>query len=298
MNINLIGVPLFYGADKRGNEYAPQKLREKNIINLLTKHGHTVYDCGNVNVPHIKEDNKFSHHPKMKYLKTIVEVNTNLAHLVASSLHFNCFPLIIGGDHSVGLGSISGASKIYNNLAVIWFDAHGDLNTYDTTFSGNVHGMPLSSAMGLGHEDLANVYFKGKKVKPENIFIIGARDLDSGENMIIENEKINVYSPEYIREKGIENISNDIMQKLHNRNIEAIHLSFDLDFLDSTLVAGTGTPVKDGMSIREAKTFFKTLAQTKLIKSMDFVEFNTLLDVNDATADISIDLLNYIFKYL
>lgn len=298
MDINLIGVPIFYGADKRGPEYAPAKLRDKNIVSVLSKHNHKIYDLGNLNIPEIKEYNKFYSHHNLKYLEAIVDVNTNLAHMVYTSLKAESFPLIIGGDHSVGLGSISGVSKAYNNFAVIWMDAHADINTQDTSGSGNIHGMPLAEAMGLGYNDLVNVYFEGRKVLPENVFILGARDLDDGEKELIKEKNLNVYSPETIREKGLENIVSEIVEELKDRNIEAVHLSFDMDFIDAKYVPGTGTPVSEGMNVEETKVLIKSIVESNLVKSMDFVELNTLLDKDDITADLAIDLLDWTFKHM
>ncbi|QZY55652.1 arginase [Crassaminicella profunda] len=298
MDINLIGVPIFYGADKRGPEFGPAKLREKHIVSVLSKHNHKVYDFGDVYVPEVKEYNKYYEHANMKYSKTIEEVNTNLAQMVYSSLKAKSFPLVIGGDHSVGLGSIAGVSKNSKNFAVVWMDAHGDINTEDTSESGNIHGMPLAKAMGIGNTNLKDLYFEGQKVSPENVFIIGARDLDSGEKKLIKEKNLKVYGVEKIRKKGIENVVNEIFQELKDRNIEAIHLSFDMDFIDEKYVPGTGTPVDEGMNIEETKTFLKCLAETNLIKSMDFVELNTLLDRKDMTAQLAIDLLDWTFKYM
>ncbi|MFT9495798.1 arginase [Anaerosolibacter sp.] len=298
MDINLIGVPIFYGADKKGPEHAPAKLRDKNIISILSKCNHRVYDCGNLYVPEMKEYNKYNSHRNLKYLKPIVEVNTNLAHMVYTSLKSRSFPLIIGGDHSIGLGSISGVSKAYENIGVIWMDAHGDMNTHDTSNSGNIHGMPLAMAMGVGYNDLNNVYFEGQKIAPENIFVLGARDLDEGEEILIQQKKLNVYTVNDIREKGIKNVVDEIIQKLKDRNVEVVHLSFDMDFIDAEYVPGTGTPVSQGMNVEETKDLLKSFVETNLVKSMDFVELNTLLDKNDTTAALAIDLLEWTFKHI
>ncbi len=298
MNISIIGVPIFFGSDKRGVELGPKKLREKNLINILSENNHTVYDCGDLYVENIPEEEKYKSHPNMKYLKPIVEVNKNLAHQVYSALTSNSFPLIIGGDHSLGLGSISGASKYYDNLAVIWVDAHGDINTPETTISGNVHGMPLAAAMGVGFNELTDLYYKGMKIKPENVFIIGARDLDEGEKALIKSNNLNVYSTEDVSKMGMEKILEEVHSKIKNNGIQSIHLSFDIDCLDSALVPGTGTPVKDGMDLEQAKYLLKYLMETNLVKSMDFVELNPLLDKDDSTADMCIELLNWTFKYI
>lgn len=298
MNINLIGVPLYYGSDKKGADFGPDKIRENNIMNIFHKYNHNAYDLGNIFVPKVSDEDKFLFNNKMKFLKPIVDVNTNLAEEVYNSLFSGNFPFVIGGDHSLGLGSISGASKFYDNLAVIWVDAHGDINTDKTTESGNVHGMPLAAAMGIGSPELTNVYYSGRKVKPENVFIIGARDLDDGEYKLISDRKLNVYSTKDINSLGIKAILADIQKKLIRNSVEAVHLSFDIDCIDKELVPGTGTPVSDGMSIDEGKYLIQYLMKTKLIKSMDLVEFNPLLDKNDKTLKVVMDLIDCTFKNL
>jgi len=298
MKINLIGVPLFLGCDNKGVDMGPERLREKNIIGILENNNHTVYDMGNLYVPHVSSEDKYFSHDKMKYLAEVTQVNTNLEHQVYSSLCSKTFPLIIGGDHSLGLGSICGASKYYENLAVIWVDAHGDINTHETSPTGNIHGMPLAAAMGIGDTTLTELYYSGPKIKPENVFIIGARDLDKGELSLIEDKKLNVYTTENVKIIGIQNIFEDIHNRLITNKIDAVHLSFDIDCLDSEYVPGTGTPVKNGMSIEEVKCILKFLMETRLIKSMDFVELNTLLDNTDTTLNLCIDLLDWTSKYI
>jgi arginase len=298
VDINVIGVPVFYGADKRGVEYGPAKLREKKLSSILGKHNHKVYDLGDIHVPEVKEYDKFNSHSNLKYLDTIVEISKNLAHTVYSSLKAESFPLVIGGDHSLALGSISGVSRASKDFAVIWMDAHGDINTHDTSGSGNIHGMPLAKAMNVGHEDLTNVYFAGQKVNPENVFILGARDLDPGEIDLISQLRLNVYSADEIIERGINIVVQEVIDKLKARNIQSVHLSFDLDFIDAKYVPGTGTPVSEGVDIDDTKEALKMLAETKLIKSMDFVELNVLLDKNDVTAELAIDLLDWTFEHM
>lgn len=298
MDINIIGVPIYYGADKRGGEYGPEKLRQKELLKTLSKYSHQVYDLGNLYVPEVKDHDKFYSHSNLKYLEPIVEVNKNLAHSVYSSLKAESFPLIIGGDHSIALGSISGVSRAYENFAVIWMDAHGDINTHETSHSGNIHGMPLAKAMNVGYKDLTNIYFEGQKVNPENVFILGARDLDPGEIELINKMKLNVYSADEINRKGIDTVINQVMDKLKAKNIETVHLSFDLDFIDAEYVPGTGTPVSVGVNVEDTKKALKMLAESKLIRSMDFVELNVLLDKNDITADLAIDLLDWTFKHM
>jgi arginase len=152
--------------------------------------------------------------------------------------------------------------------------------------------------MELGKSDITDIYFKGKKVTNENVFIIGARDLDPGEYDFIKEKNLHVYTTKRIQEKGIEHVINEVIRDLSDRNIDTIHLSFDIDFIDAKFVPGTGTAVENGPSIEDAKTALKMLAETNLVKSMDFVELNPLLDRNDMTADLAIDLIDWTFKHL
>lgn len=298
MDISIIGVPIFYGADKRGPEFGPKKLRDKKIVEVIGKHNHRVFDFGDLFVPVVEEYNKFFSHPNMKYVDPIIQVNNNLAHIVYSAIKGGSFPFVIGGDHSIGLGSIAGVSRAYENLAVIWVDAHGDINTQKTSGSGNVHGMSLAKAMGLGYDNLSDVYYKGIKVKKENVFIVGARDLDPGEYDFIKSENLHVYTTKKIQQDGMYNVINEVLKEITQKNINSIHLSFDIDFIDGKLVPGTGTAVENGPSIEDAKVILRALGESNLIKSMDFVELNPLLDNNDTTADIAVELIDWAFKFL
>lgn len=298
MNVNLIGVPIHLGSDRKGVNLGPEILRERGIINIIKKNNHTVYDLGNIHVREVNEEEKFSAHNKMKYIDTIIEVNTNLAHEVYTSLYSGSFPFVIGGDHSLGLGSISGASKLFQDLAVVWIDAHGDINTFETSPTGNVHGMPLAAAMGLGYPPLVNLYYEGIKVKKENVFIFGCRDLDEGEKKIIKDMNLKVWTTNDIVEKGCEEVTNDFVSKLIQCNAKHVHLSFDIDCLDKALVPGTGTPVSQGLYVSEVKCLLKSILETKLVCSMDFVELNSMLDKDNKTVDTAIDLIDWVFKYL
>jgi len=298
MKINVIGVPIFWGSDRAGVDYGPDKLREVEVVNVIKKNNHTVYDLGNIHVPGVSIEDKYASHESMKYLDPIVEVNTNLAHQVYNAVVAGNFPFVVGGDHSLGLGSIAGTSKHYDDLAVIWVDAHGDINTHETSPTGNVHGMPLAASMGLGHSKLTDLYYEGRKISPENVYIIGARDLDEGELQLIDELKLNVWTTKDVQELGIEKIMEDLHNMLKEKSTDHVHLSFDIDCLDSELVPGTGTPVHDGMTVAEAKYLLKYLMETKIVKSMDFVELNTMLDKDETTAKIAIDLIDWTFRYL
>lgn len=298
MNINLLAVPIMYGCDRNGAQYGPKILREKDLVEVIRKQNHVVYDFGNLFISNVPESEKYANHERIKYLKPVAETNNNLAHLVYSSLCSESFPFVVGGDHSLGLGSISGASKHFENLAVIWIDAHGDINTPETSPTGNSHGMPLAAALGVGVPELTNIYYDGPKVKPENVYIIGARDLDEGEVKLAKDLNLNLYTMDTVKKMGISTVIEEVLNKIKSINIDGVHLSFDIDALDKSLVPGTGTPVSNGFSLEEGKKLLEGFLSTGLIKSMDFVELNPILDNKDMTSNLCIELINYIFKTL
>lgn len=294
MKVNVIGVPLNLGCDCEGAEKAPNHLRERGLMDIIRRHGHRAFDLGNLYVPPVSEKDKFTGGNGMKYLDTIVEVNNNLAELVYDTLRGGAFPLIIGGDHSLGLGSASGVGKCFDDFGIIWLDAHGDINTSETSPSGNIHGMPLSALMGMGSEDLVNVYAPGNKVHPQNVFLVGTRSLDAGELELIEREKLSVYPMEIIRKKGIDYVAEDIKCKLKDRKIRNLHFSIDVDSIDPSYAPGTGTPVPEGLTPQEFKDFVDSVLSTNLVKSMDIVELNPQLDTDGMTTELCLEIIDHV----
>lgn len=299
MNISIIDMPLFYGCDNPGVENGPKVLRDNNLLNIFEEN-HNVTDMGAVCVKYIDPINKYEANKKMKYLNGVVDANIQLADKVFSALTNKTVPITIGGDHALALGSIAGTSKYYNNdnLAVVWVDAHGDINTDETTPSGNIHGMPLAASMGLGHASLTNLYFKGQKVKPENIFLLAVRDLDIGELELIDKDNLNLWKIQDIKYKGLNTVLEEFLLMLKSKNIENIHFSFDIDALDPAYVPGTGTPVENGLSFPEGKQIIETVLSTNLVRSIDFVEFNPKLDKNNKTLETCTELLKIISNSL
>ena len=296
MNINIIGVPTYYGSDKKGPELAPNMLRQNNIKALLSSLLHDVKDEGDVAVPYVEEKDKLKTGKNLKYHHPLLEVLEETADRTYNSLKEGSFPLIIGGDHSVALGSISGIGKYFNDLAVIWIDAHGDINTDLTSPSGNIHGMPLAALMGYGDESLVNLYSKGKKVPTENVWLVGARDLDRGELDLISHTNLKVYSSSEVIKKGPEETAHMILDMIKNRGISNIHISFDIDFVDEAFVPGTGTPVKGGPNSEEAILLVKKLMDSEMVRSMDLVEYNVSEDKDDITLNFIMDFINRVFK--
>lgn len=293
MKVNVIGVPLNLGCDREGVEKAPNHLRERGLMDIIRRHGHRAFDLGNLYVPTVSKEDKFARSKSMKYLDAIVEVNNNLAELVYDTLRGGAFPLVVGGDHSLGLGSASGVGKCYDDFGIIWLDAHGDINTNETSPSGNIHGMPLSALMGMGSEELVNVYAPGNKVHPENVFLVGTRSLDEGELELINRERLSIYPMEVIRREGMAFVADDIRRKLKARKIRNVHFSIDVDSIDPTYAPGTGTRVPEGLTPDEFKDFVDRILATNLIKSMDLVELNPELDLHEATTKLCLDIIDY-----
>ena len=245
MNISIIDMPIFYGCDNPGVESGPKVLRENKLLDIFNK-SHQVCDMGEVHVKNVSSKDKYAANAKMKYLDEVIRSNVELGAKVYESLLNSHLPLVIGGDHSLALGSVAGSSKFFkDDLAVIWVDAHGDINTPDTSPSGNIHGMPLASSMGIGPKSLTNLYFDGTKVKPENVFLLGCRDLDLGEIQLAKEQKLNLWTMEDIKNNFIKLVLNELIESLNKTKVNNVHLSFDIDVLDPSYVPGTGTPVQD-----------------------------------------------------
>lgn len=294
MKINFIGVPLFYGCDREGVENGPKTLRENGAIKVLEENN-IVFDMGDIFVNKCPQSDKYKTNKNLKYLDEIIEVNTNLANNVYLSLLDNSFPLVVGGDHSLALGSIAGSAKYYkDDLAIIWIDAHGDFNTDETTPSGNIHGMPLAASSGFGINELKNLYFEGRKIKTENIFLLCVRDLDEGEINLLNQNKVKMWSTENIKKNGIDKTILEVFNEINNRGINNIHVSFDVDSINPESMPGTGTRVKNGIELEEAKRILKYILESGKVRVMDFVEFNPKLDKDNISLNNCLDMIKYI----
>lgn len=295
MALNIIGMPINHGTGKLGSNLGPDKFRELNILDSLNDLGFEVHDLGNIEVTAASDEDIHRYDEKLKYYDVVVDANTKLAFKVYDSISKGNFPLILGGDHSLGLGSIAGVSKHIKNIGVVWIDAHGDMNTHETTLTGNIHGMPLAASMGKGPDKLVNLFEHRVKVKCENVVHIAGRDLDPGEIDLIRNENIKAFNMDKVKEYGIERIIEESIDYLKDK-VDAIHVSFDIDSIDSLFVPGTGTPVRDGLTMEQAKKLLTAFAASGMLVSMDFVELNPLLDENDETAKLSMGLIKSIFE--
>ncbi len=289
MRIRVIGAPMDLGADRRGVDIGTSAIRYADLNHRLRSIGHHVQDMGNVVVPQ-PESQPLGNNPKLKYLDQIVHVSEELMGIVTSILQEGDFPLILGGDHSIGLGSISGVAKVHKNVGVLWIDAHADFNTDQTTPSGNIHGMILASLAGLGNSTLTNIGGWSPKIHKETIVIVGARDLDRGEQELLHTHSIHVFTMSEIDQLGITEVMRQALT-IAGQNNDGIHLSLDMDALDPTEAPGVGTPVRGGLTYREAHLAMELIADSHKLVSMDVVEVNPILDRENATALLAVELV-------
>ncbi|RBA02713.1 arginase [Staphylococcus arlettae] len=293
-NIHIIGAPSTFGQRKLGVNFGPDALRYAGLVERLKNIGHSVEDKGDIAVPAVDVEKFKGKQEGLRNLNEIIEVSENLSNAVSSSIKNQAFPLIIGGDHSIAIGSISGVSQHYENLGIIWYDAHGDLNIPEESPSGNIHGMPLRVLLGDGDKQLVNISGYAPKVKPENIVLIGMRDLDVGERDFIRENNIKTYTIADIDRNGIKQVMEESVSYLKDKT-DGIHLSLDVDALDPVETPGTGTKVLGGLTYRESHFALEMLHNTNLITSMDVVEVNPLIDQNNHTAEQAVCLMGSFF---
>lgn len=294
-NIDIIGVPSAFGQKKLGVDLGPTAIRYAGLLNRLNELNLDVKDKGNIEVPEIDMNKFYSTEPGLKNFDEILKVSQNLSDEVSETIDNGRFPLVLGGDHSIAIGSLSGVSKHYKNLGVIWYDAHGDLNIPEESPSGNIHGMPLRILAGDGPDEFVNLNDFSPKVKPENIVLIGMRDLDKGERAYIKDKQIKTFTMADVDHLGIESVINESLDYLKSRNVDGIHFSLDVDALDPTETPGTGTKVLGGLTFRESHFALELLHQSQLITSMDLVEVNPLIDHLNNTAEQAVALISTFF---
>jgi arginase len=290
-NISIIGVPMDLGQTRRGVDMGPSAIRYAGIVERLEALHYEIEDLGDIS---IGQAERATTELKLRNLKSVAEGNTKLAEEVDQVISNGSFPLVFGGDHSIAIGTIAGVAKHYQNLGVIWYDAHGDLNTSETSPSGNIHGMPLAVSLGLGDPTLTNILEYAPKIKPENVVIIGARSLDEGERELIKEIGIKVYTMHEIDRMGMAKVMEEAISYLKDKT-DGVHLSLDLDGLDPADAPGVGTPVLGGISYRESHLAMEMLAEAQLITSAEFVEVNPILDEKNKTATVAVALMGSLF---
>jgi arginase len=289
--IRVIGVPLDLGQSRRGVDMEPSAVRVAGLEARLEAIGHMVEDGGNVAVaiPEQKKEGSAN----AKYLKEITATCTKSAELVLKTLEAGKVPLVLGGDHSVAAGTVAGVAEFYRKqnqrIGLIWIDAHSDINTPDTSPSGNVHGMPLGAIMGLGPAELANIYDFSPKVRPENCVLVGIRDVDAHEKENIRRSGIEVFTMRDIDERGMRAVMEEAL-RMAGRGTAGYHVSLDMDWIDPEDAPGVGTPVWGGATYREAHLAMEIIADHGRMLSMEIVEVNPVIDEHNQTADLAVEL--------
>jgi arginase len=290
--IRVLGVPLDLGASRRGVDMGPSAMRVAGLEASLEALGHQVTDGGNIRVE-IAETRR-SGQQNARYLAEIAETCTRTAQAVVKAMDEGLTPLLLGGDHSQAAGSVAGVAEFYRRrgerIGLLWFDAHSDINTPETSPSGNVHGMPLAALLGLGPEPLAHIYGDAPKVAPENVVLIGVRDIDAAERENIRRAGLaHVYTMRDIDERGMRAVMEEALRAAGN-GTAGYHVSLDMDWIDPEDAPGVGTPVRGGATYREAHLAMEILADDGGMKSFEIVEVNPVIDEHNRTADLAVEL--------
>jgi len=294
--IRVIGVPLDLGQSRRGVDMGPSAVRVAGLEARLEELGHVVEDAGNISVA-IAEQKKVGD-PSANYLKEMTATCTKNAELVIKTLEAGMIPLVLGGDHSVAAGTVAGVAEFYRRqnqkIGLIWIDAHTDINTPDSSPSGNVHGMPLAATMGLGPADLANIFDFSPKVRPENCVLVGVRDIDAVEKENVRRAGIGVFTMRDIDERGMRTVMEEAL-RMAGRGTAGYHISLDMDWIDPEDAPGVGTPVRGGATYREAHLAMEIIADHGRMLSFEIVEVNPVIDEHNRTADLAAELAQSAF---
>ena len=289
--IRIMGVPLDLGQSRRGVDMGPSAVRVAGLEARLEELGHVVEDGGNVAVA-IPEQ-KTVGDPNAKYLKEITATCTKLSDLVLKTLDAGVVPLVLGGDHSVAAGTVAGVSEFYRRqnqrIGLIWIDAHTDINTPESSPSGNVHGMPLAAITGLGPPELSHIYNFSPKVNPDNCVLVGVRDIDAVEKENVRRAGIEVFTMRDIDERGMRTVMEEALRAA-GRGTVGYHVSLDMDWIDPEDAPGVGTPVRGGATYREAHLAMEIMADHGRMLSFEIVEVNPVIDEHNRTADLAVEL--------
>lgn len=286
--ISMIGVPLNLGADRLGVDLGPVAIRHAGVKARLERLGFSIEDKGDLTVTRPEEAR--TEGSNLKYLDEIVRVNSELCAVVAEEMGKGSMPLILGGDHSIAIGTLAGLMQHKKKLGVIWFDAHGDINTAETSPSGNIHGMPVAVAMGIGHDRLTAIGGAENRLDPKNFVLIGSRDLDAGERKLLKELGVTVFSMHEVDLLGIAKVMEEAI-RIASDGTDGVHVSFDMDAMDPFHATGTGTRVPGGLTYRESHLALELIAQAGIVTSVEFVEVNPLLDYKNETAETAVALM-------
>jgi arginase len=295
-SIRLIGVPMDLGATHRGVDMGPSAMRIAGLSQKLGTLGYEVEDWGNIPVP--TPETLEILNPRARYLPEVAAVNQLLADRVEAALADGAIPLVLGGDQSISIGTIAGVSAFHRDrqqrLGVIWFDAHADMNTPETTPSGNIHGMPYAVSLGLGARELTHIKSFAPKLAANACALIGARSIDERERDNIRAAGLRVFTMREVDERGIKAVVDDAIAIASN-NTAGILVSIDMDFFDPVESPGVGTPVMGGATYREGHLAMEMIADTRSLTGLEVVEVNPVLDTRNRTAEFAVGLIQSAF---
>jgi arginase len=291
-NVRIIGAPTDYGANRRGVDMGPSAIRYAGLADEIESAGVECVDVGDLSVPRVEEEATVDDEAiNAHYLSAIEDVSTRLANEVAASHDDDSLSLVLGGDHSIAIGTLAGSARDAD-LGVVWFDAHADFNTPETSPSGNVHGMPLAAALGRGvFGDRA--WANAPRIPEENVVLVGIRSLDEIERSTLRDSDVTVFTMSDLDEEGTPTVVDRAIE-IASDGVDGIHVSLDMDWLDPTEAPGVGTPVRGGVTYREAHAAMEVVAEKDahgdVLRSLDVVEVNPILDEYNETADLATEL--------
>jgi arginase len=290
--VAILGVPLGYGASMAGVDIGPAALRVARLQQRIERLGYPIRDLGDMRLA--RPQSVPLGDEKLKYVREISNACAQLADEVEAILQADELPLVVGGDHSIAIGSFSGAASYFKQrdetLGLIWFDAHADMNTPESTPSGNIHGMPLAALLGFGTPELTNVAGYAPKLDPRLCVHVGARDIDAGERELIQKLGIRFFTMREIDERGMSACMNEAI-KIASQGTAGYGVTFDVDALDPGDAPGSGTLVRGGLTYREAHLAMEKIAEAGGMRYLEIVEINTALDVNNKTAELGVELI-------
>ena len=283
--VKIVGVPLDLGQSRRGVDMGPSALRYAGLDDHLRRIGCRVRDCGNVKIP-VRDELPVE--GGLAFLPSVVEACTAVYEAGLEAFAAGEIPVFLGGDHSIALGTVAAATEV-GPVGLLWIDAHGDFNTPTTSPTGNLHGMPLAALTGQGSPDLIDVGRPGPKVSASDVVLVGLRSLDTAERSLLRASGVTVFTMREIDEQGIGQVANKAIRRL--AHMAKIHVSLDMDSLDPTEAPGVGTPVPGGLTYREAHVLLELVAASASVGSVDVVEINPILDHQNRTAKIGVELV-------
>lgn len=288
-SVRIIGVPMDLGQNHRGVDMGPSAVRYANLAGNLRDLGYATFDSGDISIPghYALTDTSLR-----ERLPLICKACLSAYQLGRQAVEAQEIPIFLGGDHSASIGTVGGVTHD-TEIGLIWIDAHGDFNTPETSASQNVHGMALAVLLGLGPQELVDLGRPGPKVKPENVVMIGIRDLDQKEKVLLKNSGCTIFTMREVDEIGIRAVLTRTLKQFSH--LDRIHISLDLDVMDPLDAPGVGTPSQGGLTYREGQLIMEILADTKKLHSVDIMEINPILDIQNRTAQMAVNLISSLF---